>query len=219
VVFVGVFLPGGVDSVVKETRSQGVSSRDRKRVKTQADAAALLGISPQRLQEMRRPQTQTPWWTQDLCNEDGWDVVGIAVAQCMWHDNKADDSDFVNRKQAAELQKIEEEAANKKLDRQKKERAEAIAEGSLVNVDTVQSLLSEALGELRRLIDDVPYVMSTQVPAEVLPYVYVDETQVKEVSKLSPLQRVLLKVTEGYQRWLDRVPEEVFEVDSEEGKS
>jgi hypothetical protein len=137
----------------------------------------------------------------------------------MWHDSKADDSDFVNRKQAAELQKIEEEAANKKLDRQKKERAEAIAEGSLVNVDTVQSLLSEALGELRRLIDDVPYVMSTQVPAEVLPYVYVNETQVKEVSKLSPLQRVLLKVTEGYQRWLDRVPEEVFEVDSEEGKS
>ena len=218
-VFVGAFLPGGVDLMVKETRSQGVSSRDRKRVKTQADAAALLGISPQRLQEMRRPQTQTPWWTQDLCNEDGWDVVGIAVSQCMWHDNKADDSDFVNRKQAAELQKIEEEAANKKLDRQKKERAEAIAEGSLVNVDTVQSLLSEALGELRRLIDDVPYVMSTQVPAEVLPYVWVDESQVKEVSKLSALQRVLLKVTEGYQRWLDRVPEEVFEVDAEEGKS
>ena len=201
--------------MVAETRSQGVSTRDRKRVKQQAEAAGLLGISPQRLQEMRR---LAPWWKPDLSNEQGWDVVGIAVAQCMFHEDKADDEGFALRRQSAELAKVEEEAAIKRLDRQKRERVEAEAEGSLVRVEVVQSLLSEALGELRRLIDDVPFVMSQQVPAEVLPFVYVDETTIKEVSKLSPLQRSLLKVTESYQRWLDRVPEEVFEVDQEDGK-
>jgi phage terminase Nu1 subunit (DNA packaging protein) len=201
--------------MVAETRSQGVSTRDRKRVKQQAEAAGLLGISPQRLQEMRR---LAPWWKPDLSNEQGWDVVGIAVAQCLFHDNKNDDDGFAQRTRLAELAKVEEEAAIKRLDRQKRERVEAEAEGSLVRVEVVQSLLSEALGELRRLVDDVPFVMSQQVPAEVLPFVYVDETDVKEVSKLSPLQRSLLKVTESYQRWLDRVPEEVFEVDQEDGK-
>jgi hypothetical protein len=184
-------------------------------VKQQAEAAALLGISPQRLQEMRR---LAPWWKPDLSNEQGWDVVGIAVAQCMFHDDKGDDEGFAQRRQSAELAKVEEEAAIKRLDRQKRERVEAEAEGSLVRVEVVQSLLSEALGELRRLIDDVPFVMSQQVPAEVLPFVFVDETTIKEVSKLSPLQRSLLKVTESYQRWLDRVPEEVFEVDQDDSK-
>jgi hypothetical protein len=201
--------------MVAETRSQGVSTRDRKRVKQQAEAAALLGISPQRLQEMRR---LAPWWKPDLSNEQGWDVVGIAVAQCMFHDNKGDDEGFAQRRQSAELAKVEEEAAIKRLDRQKRERVEAEAEGSLVRVEVVQSLLSEALGELRRLIDDVPFVMSQQVPADVLPFVFVDETTIKEVSKLSPLQRSLLKVTESYQRWLDRVPEEVFEVEQDDSK-
>jgi len=199
--------------MVKEVRSQGVSNRDRKRVKTQADAAALLGISPQRLQEMRR--IRSPWWKDELCNEDGWDVVGIAVAQCLWHEDKNDDDGIAVRRQSAELQKLEEEAANKRLDRVKKERAEAIAEGSLVRSEVVRSLLSEALGELRRLIDDVPFVMSQQVPPEFLPLIFVDDSEVKEVSKLAPLQRVLLKVTESYQRWLERVPEEVFEVDQD----
>ena len=96
------------------------------------------------------------------------------------------------------------------------ERAESEAEKQLVRVTVVQSLLCEALGELRRLIDDVPYVMSQQVPDEFKPFVWVDEAGVTEISKLSPLQRVLLKVTEGYQRWLERIPEDVFELQLEE---
>jgi hypothetical protein len=77
-------------------------------------------------------------------------------------------------------------------------------------------LLAESLGELSRLVDDVPYVMSQQVPPEVLPFVYVDESLVKELSKLAPLQRVMIKVRETFQRWLDRVPEEVFDVGIDE---
>lgn len=203
--------------MVRETRAQGVSSRDRKRVKTQADAAALLGIAPQRLQEMRR--LPSPWWKPELCNEEGWDVVGIAIAQVEYHQEKADDDGGRAKRMAdAEVVRAEEEARIKALDRQKKERVEAEAERTLVHVDVVQTLLSEALGELRRMIDDVPFVMSRQVPADVLPFVYVDEANVKEVSKLSPLQRALLKVTEGYQRWLERIPEDVFAVDAEESQ-
>jgi hypothetical protein len=183
-------------------------------VKTQGDAAAFLGISPQRLQEMRR--LPSPWWQPELSNDEGWDVVGIAVAQCQYHEDRIDDNSGLLRKQEAELQKVEEEAQIKRLDRQKRERVEAEAAGLLVRVEVVQSLLSEANGELRRLLDDVPFVMSQQVPPEVLPLVYVDESTVDEISKLSLLQRVLLKVTEGYQRWLDRVPEEVFDGVEEE---
>lgn len=201
--------------MVKEVRAQGVSSRDRKRVKTQADAAALLGIAPQRLQEMRR--LPSPWWREELCNEQGWDVVGIAIAQVEFHAEKVeDDGGRAKRIADAEVVRAEEEARIKALDRAKKERVEAEAEGSLVNVDVVRTLLSEALGELRRLIDDVPFAMSRQVPAEVLPYVYVDEEEVKEVSKLSPLQRQMLKVTETYERWLERIPEDVFALEEEQ---
>ena len=157
-----------------------------------------------------------PWWKPELCDDLGWDVVGIAVAQCQYHEDKVDDNGSGKRRQDAELSKVEEEALIKRLDRQRKERVESEASGDLVRVEVVRSLLSEALGELRRLIDDVPFVMSQQVPPEVMPYVFVDDLMVKEISKLSPLQRVLLKVTESYQRWLDRVPEEVFEVDVEE---
>lgn len=199
--------------MVAETRSAGVSTRDRKRVKTQAEASALLGISPQRLQEMRR---LAPWWKPELCNDLGWDVVGIAVAQCQYHEDKVDDGSALLRRQDAELKKVEEEAAIKRLDRQRKERVEAEAAGQLVRAEVVKSLLAESLGELSRLIDDVPYVMSQQVPPEVLPFVYVDETLVKELSKLAPLQRVMIKVRETYQRWLDRVPEEVFDVGADE---
>lgn len=198
--------------MVAETRSPGVSSRDRDRVKTQAAAAGLLGISPQRLQEMRR---LAPWWKEELCNDGGWDVVGIAVAQCQYHEDRVDDGSAILRRQEAELQKVEEEAQIKRLDRVRKERVEAEAAKLLVRVEVVQSLISEALGELRRLIDDVPFVMSQQVPPDVLPYVWVDDSGVNEVSKLAPLQRVLLKVTENFQRWLDRVPEEVFDVNED----
>ena len=199
--------------MVAETRSAGVSTRDRKRVKTQVDASALLGISPQRLQEMRR---LAPWWKPELSNDLGWDVVGIAVAQCQYHEDKVDDGSALLRRQDAELKKVEEEAAIKRLDRQRKERVEAEAAGQLVRVEVVKSLLAESLGELSRLVDDVPYVMSQQVPPEVLPFVYVDESLVKELSKLAPLQRVMIKVRETFQRWLDRVPEEVFYVGVED---
>lgn len=199
--------------MVAETRSPGVSTRDRRRVKTQGDAAAFLGISPQRLQEMRRI---APWWAAVFSNEDGWDIVGIAVAQCQYHEDRVVDNAGSVRKQEAELQKLEEEAQIKRLDRQKRERVEAETAGLLVRVEVVQSLLSEALGELRRLIDDVPFSMSQQVPPEVLPFVFVDETTVQEISRLSVLQRLLLRVTESYQRWLDRVPEEVFDGVEEE---
>jgi hypothetical protein len=120
------------------------------------------------------------------------------------------------RRQDAELKKVEEEATIKRLDRQKRERVEAEAAGQLVRVEVVKSLLAESLGELSRLVDDVPYVMSQQVPPEVLPFVYVDESLVKELSKLAPLQRVMIKVRETFQRWLDRVPEEVFDVGVDE---
>jgi hypothetical protein len=135
----------------------------------------------------------------------------------LFHESKQDPEaeGLQKRIRDAELLKAEEEAAIRSLDRQRKQREEAESERSLVRVDVVSSLLAEALGELRRLIDDVPFVVSRQVPAEVLPYVYVDETHVKELSRLSPLQRALLKVTEGYQRWLDRIPEDVFQLDEE----
>ena len=41
--------------------------RERVRVKTQNDAAGLLGVSPQRLQDMRR---NAPWWRDEL-GDDG----------------------------------------------------------------------------------------------------------------------------------------------------
>lgn len=190
------------------------SQRDRKRVKTQADAAGLLGLSPQRLQDMRR---NAPWWNDALCNDDGWDVVGIALTQQEYHtagsgDDDASARELSRRTAAAKIAELEETAQIKALERQKRERVEAQEAGQLVRVDVVQSLLVEALAELRRAVDDVPYVFSQQVPAELRHLVWVEESGVRELSRLAPLQRIILKVVEDYQRWLDRVPEEVFDL-------
>ncbi len=188
------------------------SNRDRKRVKTQADAAGLLGLSPQRLQDMRR---NAPWWVDDLCNDDGWDVVGIALAQHDHHFGRSDDDvsvELQKRTAAAKIAELEEVAQIKALERQKRERIEAQESLELVRVAIVQTLLTEALGELRRAIDDVPYVFSQQVPPELQVLVYREVPEGSPIADLAPLQRIVLKVVEDYQRWLDRVPDEVFQL-------
>ena len=189
------------------------STRDRKRVKTQSDASDLLGLSPQRLQDMRK---HAPWWREELKNEDGWDVVGIALAQYGYHqesvDTAAAEQELVRRKQIAATTEAEQIAEIKILERVKRERIEAQEEGSLIRVETVRSLLAEALGMLRRSMDDVPYVFSQQVPPEFQALVFtIDEAFAKSVAELAPLQRIVMKVCEDYQRWLDRIPDEVFE--------
>ena len=201
----------------KAGRKPGGSDRDRKRVQTQGDAAGLLGISPQRLQDMRKV---APWWRPELKNDEGWDVVGIALAQWEYHQEPTGDdlgSELQKRTAAAKISELEETAQIKALERQKRERIEAQEAGQLVRVDVVQSLLAEALGELRRQLDDVPYNFAQQCPPEFQSLVWVEELFAQqELSKLAPLQRIMLKVVEDYQRWLDRVPEEVFELSTEE---
>jgi len=196
----------------------GESARKRKRVETVSDAALFLGISRQRLQEIRR--TPAPWWRAELETDEGWDVVGIAVAQSAWHHQAEVDrlkaetptTEFDVRMQAAELLEAEEAARVKQLDRRKRERLEELAARELVRVEVVRSLLREALGELRRLLDDLPWLFSRQVDPAFAEECYTLEVgKAERVSDLAPLQRAVMKVVEGYQRWLDRIPTEVFE--------
>ena len=194
------------------------TGRKRKRVETISDASKFLGISRQRLQEIRR--TPAPWWSDELGTDAGFDVVGIAIAQAEWHhqeqlkklEAEKPRSEFDERMQAAALLEAEEAARVKQLDRQKRERLEQQAAGDLVRVEVVRSLLREALGELRRVLDDLPWVFSQQVDPELAAQCFtVEVSQAAAVSDLAPLQRAVMKVVEQYQRYLDRVPAEVFE--------
>jgi len=212
---VGLFAPG-----VRKTgnSSMSESGRKRKRVETVTDAALYLGISRQRLQEIRR--TPAPWWQDEMATDAGFDVVGIALAQAAWHhqeqlkklEAETPRTEFDERMQAAALLEAEEAARVKQLDRQKRERLEQQAAGELVRVEVVRSLLREALGELRRGLDDLPWVFSRQVSPEFADQCYTVEIgKAQAVSDLAPLQRAVMKVVEQYQRYLDRIPAEVFE--------
>jgi len=194
------------------------TGRKRKRVETVSDAALYLGISRQRLQEMRR--APAPWWSGEMVTDAGFDVVGIAIAQAEWHHSEQlkkleaekPQSEFDERMQAAALLEAEEAARVKQLDRQKRERLEQQAAGELVRVEVVRSLLREALGELRRVLDDLPWVFSQQVDPKFAEQCFsVEVSQAQAVSDLAPLQRAVMKVVEQYQRYLERVPAEVFE--------
>jgi phage terminase Nu1 subunit (DNA packaging protein) len=200
-----LFTPG--DVFFEDFRmAQSAKLRERKRVQTQQEAADLLGISPQRLQDMRR---NAPWWRQELGN-DGWDVVGIALAQADYHKPEDDlDLEIARRKKLAVIEELEESAKVRRLEREKRQRVEAQAARELVSVVVVTSLLSEALSELRSAIDDVPYVFSREVPPEFVPLVFAGDDQP------ALLQRLIARVVEDYQRWLDRVPAELFDDDDQ----
>ena len=174
--------------------------RARGRVKTQNEAAGLLGISPQRLQDMRR---NAPWWRDEL-GDGGWDVVGIALAQAEFHHRPADDLDeqIATRKKLAVIEELEETAKVRRLEREKRERVEAQAARELVQVQVVQALLSEALSELRSAIEDLPHVFFAELPPELQQH-------------QSRLRSLIDQACDNYQRWLDRVPSELFADDDE----
>lgn len=188
-------------------------------MKTAAEAAAFLGVSRTRVNQFVR---ESPWWSAALKTADGWDVVGIAVAQAEWHAankpaaERAADSGALERIAAAEELEAIESARCKTLERMKRERVELEHSRQLVSAEIVTSLMREMLAEIRRAFDDVAFVLSQQVSPDVLPVVFVEETlHAGDVSKMAPLQRIIAERIEQYQMWLDMISVDIFEVPDE----
>lgn len=189
---------------------------ERKRTKSVSEAALLLGISRSRLQQMRR---EASWWRDDLGwidgtgEGDGIDVVGVALAQAEHHHHQElkkhqstdEDARHQQRMNDLEYRAALENAEIKTLERRKRRRIEDREEKLTVGAETVVLFQREALAELRRLQDDLPWVFSRQVPAEFVHWCYTMEPEeAQRLDDLAPLQRAMLKIVESFDRWLNR---------------
>lgn len=186
-------------------------SRDRKRVETVIEAAEFLGVSRSRLQEMRR---EAPWWFEDLHTRDGFDVVGIARAQCEFalrRELSTASASATEQEQIASAAVTEavETARIKTLERQKRERVELVEAKALVSADVVCGLFSEVLAELRTQLSDLAYRFGRQVPPELQSLVYESD------DRPALLQRMVAEVAAGYEDYLDLIASEIFEGESD----
>ena len=138
--------------------------RERKRVSTAKEAAEFLGLSSQRIHDMKN---EAPWFTDDMKNDDGWDVIAMARAQ----QKNDDEREFAKRKPpkstaeektkaAAELREAKEKANIKTLERRRLQRRELEEQKKIVAVDVVAALFTESLSDLRTRIVDEPYELN-----------------------------------------------------------
>jgi len=192
--------------------------RIRKRVETVTDAADYLGVSRQRLQQF---QKESPWWEDWFRSGEGFDVVAIALAQAEWHWSQASGREATATTTAEEQQiaaaavtEAVESAKIKSLERQKRERIEAIEGGRLVAVEIAAGLISEALAELRVQIEDLPYRFSRQVPDELKSLVFLDG----DSGEVALLQRMVKGVVDGFAAYLDLISDEMFDRERREAE-
>lgn len=201
--------------------------RERRRVATQADCAAFLGISTSRPRSM---PSECKWWEDGFVTSEGWDVVGIAKAQAEWNLRRkfgagttTTTTEEEKRIASANVVIAEETAAAKTLDRRSKERRDGREEGALVEVEVVCRTLSEAFVGLQKQLSDLPFVFAQQVPPEFLPLVYVEGTRLEspevddgtdvEYPEPALLQRLVEDVETGYGQLLDLAASEIFDDD------
>lgn len=194
---------------------------ERKRIVQTAEAAALLGITTSRLRSM---PGECGWWDDALRTSEGFDVVGIAIAQT--RAEAARKVGISTTTTTASEEKIEaanvtiavESAASKTLDRRAKERKDLREENEVVLTEVVKRCLSEAFRGLLKELQDLPFVFSQQVPGEFGDLVYIAGSRLEsEDSEVDPalLQELVQDVIEGYGQLLDMAASEIFDDDDE----
>ena len=193
-----------------------MGDKPRRRADSVTDAASFLGVSRQRLQQF---QKESPWWLDEFRSSEGFDVVGIALAQQEWHLRDefsraaaTSTTPTATEERIAEANEVEavESARIKRLERRKRERIEAVEGKRLVPASVAVSFASESQAELRVQLTDLAYRFWLQCPDEFKPLVFSEDE-----SQPAVLQLLVEGVVEGYEAFLEMAGDEMFDSDDE----
>lgn len=179
------------------------------RIAVQKEAAAMLRITPRRLRQM---EEESPWWTEDMRTEEGFDVVGIAVAQ-LSYSTDANEAMPAAEKEALKARQIraktmKEEFLCKEAEVKawRAERQKQIDEKNILQVDVYAQFVRELLGMTRTKIEDIPFQLSKRASPTQKPLVYVPPQKIKKPNDAAPLQRMIDKALEEIEEWFKKEP-------------
>ena len=179
------------------------------RIGSQKEAAAMLRITPRRLRDM---ESSSPWWIADLRTEEGYDVVGIAVAQLSFSTD-ANESLPAAEKEALKARQLRAETLRAEFLAQeagvKAWRAERVKEQELGNIlpaDVFAQFTRELLGMVRSRLTDLPFQLSRQASPSQKTLIYVPEAKQKKERDAAPLQKMIAKLIADIEEWLETDP-------------
>lgn len=179
------------------------------RISSQKDAAAMLRITPRRLRDMEQ---SSPWWTADMRTDDGYDVVGIAVAQLSFSTDanealpQAEKDALKARQLRAETQRAEFLAQEAEVKSWRAQLAKEEEQRNILPADVYAQFVRELLGMIRTRLDDLPFQLSRQASPAQRPLVFVAPAKQKKPSDAAPLQKLIAKLQSDVEEWLNADP-------------
>ncbi len=179
------------------------------RIESQKDAAAMLRITPRRLRDM---ETSSPWWTADMRTEEGYDVVGIAVAKLSFSTDAnealpAAEKDALKARQVrAETQRAEFLCQEAEVKAWRAIRDKEIEQKNILPANVYSQFVRECLGMMRSRLEDIPFQLSRQASSAQKPLVFVEEKKIKKPGDAAPLQKMITKLLKDFEEWLSTDP-------------
>jgi hypothetical protein len=180
------------------------------RIASQKDSAGMLRITPRRLREME--SGPSPWWVADLRTEEGYDVVGIAVAQLSFSTDAnealpAAEKDALKARQLrAETLRAEFLAQEAEVKAWRAQKQKETEQGNILPADVYGQFVRELLGMMRSRLDDLPFQLSRQASAAQKTLIYVPENKQKKAGAAAPLQKMIAKLMADVEEWLAADP-------------
>jgi hypothetical protein len=183
---------------------------DVPRIPSQKDAAAMMRITPRRLREIEK---ESPWWTADMRTEEGYDVVGIAVAQLSYSTDanealpQAEKDALKARELRAKTQREEFLAMEAEVKAWRAQKQREQEQKNILPFDVYTQFVRELLGMLRSRLDDLPFQLSRQASPAQRSLIYVPEAKQKKPADAAPLQKMIAKLQADLEEWLRTDPQ------------
>lgn len=180
------------------------------RIVSQKDSAGMLRITPRRLREME--SGPAPWWVAGLRTDEGYDVVGIVLAQ-IGHSTEANGALPAEEKDALKARQLRAEtlraeflATEAGVKSWRAEKLKETEQGNILPADVYGQFVRELLGMLRSRLDDLPFQLSRQASAAQKLLIYVPEAKQKKAGDAAPLQKMIAKLMADVEEWLATDP-------------
>ncbi len=125
----------------------------------------MIGISTVRLRDL---ESESPWWKPELRTAEGYDVCGIVRAQ-LTYNLGGSDKDLAERKQKAEVEKLEFQRQSEELKAWQLDYEKQQALGNILPADVYEEFSRELLGMVRTRIEQIPGKVKKQASPEQMP--------------------------------------------------
>lgn len=176
-----------------------------KRVRSRKAVAEAFGVTERAVGYWKKED----WWQSEFQTSAGYDLEAIRLARAA----NAEPQDLTEKRLKIRIAKEQADLEIKWTELRRKQREEQLALGNTLPADVYTEFLRELLGMIRERLEDLPFRLSRQASAAQKKLIYVPESKIKKPSDAAPLQRMVAKIIDDVQKWLDQGAEEVKQSD------